>query len=162
MVSNSRGKKTPRGATRFSLPENHARGNIHRLPQSISLVRMYPEVSSFGVSASFFSHPIETPIARNVVSRERERERSFPFLFSLPFSIRVRVAGVYTYIYTRCIYLREETIHTPAFHSRKFTYTYPVGYPYHPLPQRGFVPRSIWGVGTSREDEVEGGGRGRA
>lgn len=46
-------------------------------------------------------------------------------------------------------------IHTrPAFHSRKFTYTsYLVCYPYHLLPQRGFVPRSIWGLVSLEEDE---------
>lgn len=71
--------------------------------------------------------------------------REFPVSVSLflsrsptrpPPSSRPRhVRGVYIrlYVHAMYIYLREETIHTPAFHSRKFTYTYPVGYPYHPL-----------------------------
>lgn len=52
------------------------------------------------------------------------------------------------------IYLREETIHTPVFHSRKFTYTYPPSAIHTTLSPTKRIRATInMGVGTSREDE---------
>lgn len=127
--------------------------NVHYLLFVVDTAssNMYPEVSSFEeVSASFFSSSgVSTPIARNVVSRFC----SFFCCLALVVPVYAYTRYVHIFIYvhrahTTCVYIsREEMIHTrPAFHSRKFTYTYLVCYPYHLLPQRGFVPRSIWGL----------------
>jgi len=146
-------------ATRFApFPPPRRRITRERMPplSRHRLARLYVPGSLVfrGVSASFFSLPM-LPIARE---RYRSARASHFCSLSLPRVSRsccmIHTQHIYIYIcthsyahihaaHTSC----EETIHArPAFHSRKFTYTYLVGYPYHPFPQRGFVPRSIWGL----------------